>query len=54
MLEVQVAEIHARTQQGAEGAVEVAGIKPAGQQILYGVIILMMLFIYGRARQIRE
>ena len=37
-----------------QNSLQVAGIKPAGQQILYGVIILMMLFIYGRARQIRE
>jgi ribose transport system permease protein len=37
-----------------QNSLQVAGIKPAGQQILYGVIILLMLFIYGRARQIRE
>ena len=37
-----------------QNSLQVAGIRPAGQQILYGVIILMMLFIYGRAAQIRE
>jgi ribose transport system permease protein len=37
-----------------QNSLQVAGIKPAGQQILYGVIILSMLFVYGRARQIRE
>jgi ribose transport system permease protein len=37
-----------------QNSLQVAGIRPAGQQILYGVIILLMLFIYGRAAQIRE
>jgi len=37
-----------------QNSLQVAGILPAGQQILYGVIILIMLFIYGRARQVRE
>ncbi len=30
------------------------GIKPAGQQILYGLIILLMLFVYGRNARVRE
>jgi len=37
-----------------QNALQVAGIRPAGQQILYGLIILMMLFIYGRASKVRE
>jgi ribose transport system permease protein len=32
----------------------VGGIPPAGQQILYGVIILAMLFVYGREARVRE
>ena len=32
----------------------VGGIPPAGQQILYGVIILAMLFVYGRGARVRE
>ena len=30
------------------------GYGPAGQQILYGLIILLMLFIYGRSAKVRE
>lgn len=37
-----------------QNALQVAGIRPAGQQILYGLIILFMLFIYGRATKVRE
>ncbi len=37
-----------------QNALQVAGIRPAGQQILYGVIILTMLFVYGRAAKVRE
>ena len=37
-----------------QNSLQVAGISPAGQQILYGLIILLMLFIYGRAAKIRE
>jgi ribose transport system permease protein len=37
-----------------QNSLQVAGIRPAGQQILYGVIILLMLFVYGRAAQVRE
>lgn len=37
-----------------QNALQVAGIQPAGQQILYGLIILLMLFVYGRSAQVRE
>lgn len=37
-----------------QNSLQVAGIRPAGQQILYGVIILLMLFLYGRAAKVRE
>jgi ribose transport system permease protein len=37
-----------------QNALQVAGIEPAGQQILYGLIILLMLFLYGRAAKVRE
>jgi ribose transport system permease protein len=37
-----------------QNALQVAGIRPAGQQILYGLIILLMLFVYGRAAKVRE
>jgi ribose transport system permease protein len=37
-----------------QNALQVAGIEPAGQQILYGLIILSMLFIYGRSAKVRE
>jgi ribose/xylose/arabinose/galactoside ABC-type transport system permease subunit len=33
---------------------QIVGIQPAGQQILYGVIILVMLFVYGRNARVRE
>ena len=37
-----------------QNALQVVGIEPAGQQILYGLIILLMLFIYGRSAKVRE
>jgi ribose transport system permease protein len=37
-----------------QNALQVAGIEPAGQQILYGLIILLMLFVYGRSAKVRE
>lgn len=37
-----------------QNALQVAGIRPAGQQILYGLIILLMLFVYGRSAKVRE
>lgn len=37
-----------------QNALQVAGIRPAGQQILYGLIILIMLFVYGRSAKVRE
>lgn len=37
-----------------QNALQVAGIEPAGQQILYGLVILLMLFVYGRSAKVRE
>lgn len=37
-----------------QNVLQIVGIKPAGQQILYGLIILMMLFVYGRNARVRE
>ena len=37
-----------------QNALQVIGVRTAGQQILYGLIILLMLFVYGRGRRIRE
>ncbi len=37
-----------------QNSLQVAGIRPAGQQILYGAIILLMLFVYGRSAKVRE
>lgn len=37
-----------------QNVLQIVGIKPAGQQILYGVIILLMLFVYGRNARVRE
>jgi ribose transport system permease protein len=37
-----------------QNSLQVAGIRPAGQQILYGLIILLMLFVYGRSARVRE
>jgi ribose transport system permease protein len=32
----------------------IEGLRQAGQQILYGIIILIMLFVYGRESRVRE
>jgi len=37
-----------------QNALQIVGIRFAGQQILYGVIILAMLFVYGRSARVRE
>ena len=37
-----------------QNVLQIVGIRPAGQQILYGLIILVMLFVYGRGVRIRE
>lgn len=37
-----------------QNSLQVAGIRPAGQEILYGLIILVMLFVYGRSAKVRE
>ena len=37
-----------------QNVLQIVGIQPAGQQILYGLIILMMLFVYGRNARVRE
>ncbi len=37
-----------------QNVLQIIGIAPAGQQILYGLIILLMLFIYGRNARVRE
>lgn len=37
-----------------QNSLQVAGIQPAGQEILYGLIILLMLFVYGRSAKVRE
>lgn len=37
-----------------QNSLQVAGIRPAGQEILYGLIILIMLFVYGRSAKVRE
>lgn len=37
-----------------QNTLSVAGISPAGQQVLYGIIILFMLFVYGREGKVRE
>jgi ribose transport system permease protein len=37
-----------------QNVLQIVGIQPAGQQILYGVIILIMLFVYGRNARVRE
>ena len=34
-----------------QNVLQIVGIQPAGQQILYGLIILLMLFVYGRKAQ---
>jgi ribose transport system permease protein len=37
-----------------QNVLQIVGIQSAGQQILYGVIILLMLFVYGRNARVRE
>lgn len=37
-----------------QNILSVEGIRQAGQQILYGIIILVMLFIYGRGGRVHE
>jgi ribose transport system permease protein len=37
-----------------QNVLQIVGIRPAGQQILYGLIILLMLFVYGRNARVRE
>jgi ribose transport system permease protein len=37
-----------------QNVLQIVGIKPAGQQILYGLIILLMLFIYGRNARVQD
>jgi ribose transport system permease protein len=37
-----------------QNVLQIVGIRPAGQQILYGLIILLMLFVYGRNARVHE
>lgn len=37
-----------------QNVLQIVGISPAGQQILYGLIVLVMLFVYGRGARVRE
>ncbi len=37
-----------------QNVLSIEGLDQAGQQILYGVIILVMLFVYGREGKVRE
>ena len=37
-----------------ENTLQIVGIRPAGQSILYGLVILLMLFVYGRGSRVRE
>jgi ribose transport system permease protein len=37
-----------------QNVLQIVGIKPAGQQILYGLIILLMLFVYGRNARVQD
>jgi ribose transport system permease protein len=37
-----------------QNVLQIVGIQPAGQQILYGLIILLMLFVYGRNVRVQE
>jgi ribose transport system permease protein len=37
-----------------QNVLQIVGINPAGQQVLYGLIILLMLFVYGRSANVRE
>jgi ribose transport system permease protein len=37
-----------------QNVLQIVGIPTAGQQILYGLIVLVMLFVYGRGARVRE
>ncbi len=37
-----------------QNVLQIVGIRFAGQQILYGLIVLLMLFVYGRGARVRE
>jgi ribose transport system permease protein len=37
-----------------QNVLQIVGIQPAGQQILYGLIILLMLFVYGRNARVQD
>jgi len=37
-----------------ENTLQIVGIPTAGQQILYGLIVLLMLFVYGRGQRVRD
>jgi ribose transport system permease protein len=37
-----------------QNVLQIVGINPAGQQILYGLIILLMLFVFGRNARVQE
>jgi ribose transport system permease protein len=37
-----------------QNALSIEGMDQAGQQVLYGIIILIMLFVYGRESRVRE
>lgn len=37
-----------------QNVLQIVGISTAGQQILYGLIVLVMLFVYGRSARVRE
>ncbi len=37
-----------------ENTFQIVGIRPAGQNILYGLVILLMLFVYGHGGRVRD
>ncbi len=37
-----------------ENTLQIVGIRPASQNILYGLVILLMLFVYGRGGRVRD
>lgn len=37
-----------------QNVLQIVGVRPAGQQILYGLIILLMLFVYGRGARVQD
>ncbi|MDP9471050.1 MAG: ABC transporter permease [Chloroflexota bacterium] len=37
-----------------ENTLQIVGIRPAGQNILYGLVILLMLFVYGHGGRVRD